>query len=70
MDWESLYCPNRRCRSYGRPFLQGLLVQQGRSHGQKQARCQACETPVSISSGTASLELPAAPARFEMAGRA
>ena len=20
MDWESLYCPNRRCRYYGRPF--------------------------------------------------
>ena len=70
MDWESLYCPNRRCRYYGRPFLQGLLVQHGRSHGQKQARCQACETPVSISYGTASLDLPAAPARFEMAGRA
>jgi len=26
MDWESLYCPNRRCRYYGRPFLQGQLV--------------------------------------------
>jgi hypothetical protein len=37
MDWESLYCPNRRCRYYGRPFLQGQLVKQGSSHGQKQA---------------------------------
>ena len=26
MDWESLYCPNRHCRYYGRPFLQGQLV--------------------------------------------
>jgi len=48
MDWESLYCPNRRCRYYGRSFLQGLLVKNGSSHGQKQARCKACETPVSI----------------------
>ena len=38
MDWESLYCPNRRCRYYGRPFLQGQLVKHGSSHGQKQAR--------------------------------
>ena len=30
MDWESLYCPNRRCRYYGRPFLQGQLVKHGR----------------------------------------
>ena len=21
MDWESLYCPNRCCQYYGRPFL-------------------------------------------------
>ena len=55
MDWESLYCPNRRCRYYGRPFLQGLLVKNGSSHGQKQARCKACETPVSIRYGTAYL---------------
>jgi len=30
MDWESLYCPNRGCRYYGRPFLQGHLVKNGR----------------------------------------
>ena len=53
MDWESLYCPNRGCRYYGRPFLQGQLVKNGSSHGQKQARCGACETPVSIRYGTA-----------------
>lgn len=70
MDWESLYCPNRHCRYYGRPFLQGLLVKNGSSHGQKQARCKACETPVSIRYGTAYLELHADPAIFEMAVRA
>ena len=70
MDWESLYCPNRRCRYYGRPFLHGLLVKNGSSHGQKQARCQACETPVSIRYGTAYLALHAESAIFEMAVRA
>src|SRR5262244_2741051 len=70
MDWESLYCPNRHCRYYGRPFLQGLLVKNGSSHGQKQARCKACETPVSIRYGTAYLDLHADPAIFEMAVRA
>ena len=53
MDRESLYCPNRRCRYYGRPFLQGQLVKQGSSHGQKHALCRACETSVSIRYGTA-----------------
>ena len=55
MDWESLYCPNQCCRYYGRPFSQGHLVKNGSSHGQKQARCKACETPVSIRYGTAYL---------------
>jgi hypothetical protein len=70
MDWESLYCPNRRCRYYGRPFLQGQLVKNGRSHGQKQALCGACETCVSIRYGTAYLDLHAEPAIFETAVRA
>ena len=70
MDWESLYCPNRCCRYYGRPFLQGHLVKNGSSHGQKQALCRACETPVSIRYGTAYLDLHADPAIFEMAVRA
>jgi hypothetical protein len=70
MDGESLDCPNRQCREYGRPFLQGQLVKHGRSHGQKHARCGACETPVSIRYGTASVELHADPAMFEMAVRA
>jgi len=70
MDWESLYCPNRHCRYYGRPFLQGQLVKHGSSHGQKQARCRACETSVSIRYGTAYLDLHAAPPIFETAVRA
>ena len=70
MDWESLYCPNRCCRYYGRPFLQGHLVKNGSSHGQKQTLCRACETPVSIRYGTAYLGLHADSAIFEMAVRA
>jgi hypothetical protein len=70
MDWESLSCPHRRCRYSGRPCLQGPLVKHGRSHGQKQARCQAGETPVSMRYGTAYMDLHAAPAIFEMAVRA
>ena len=70
MDGESLYCPNRRCRYYGRPFFQGQLGKNGSSHGQKQARCGACETCVSIRYGTAYLDLHAAPAIFEPAVRA
>jgi IS1 family transposase/transposase-like protein len=70
MDWESLYCPNRRCRYYGYPFSQGQLVRNGSSHGHKQARCGACGTNVSIRYGTAYLDLHADPAIFEMAVRA
>jgi hypothetical protein len=33
MKWETLYCPNRSCHHYGRPFGQGLLVKNGTSHG-------------------------------------
>jgi hypothetical protein len=70
MDWASLDCPNRHCWYDGRPFFQGQLVKNGRSHGQPQARCGACETYVSIRSGTASLDLPVDPAMFETAVRA
>jgi hypothetical protein len=70
MDWESLCCPNRPCWYYGRPLVRGQLLQNGRSHGQKQARCGACETHVSISYGTTSLVLYADPAIFETAVRA
>ena len=70
MDWESLYCPNRRCRYYGRPFLQEQLVKHGSSHGQKQALCRACETSVSIRYGTTYLDLHADPPIFETAVQA
>jgi len=69
MDWESLYCPNRHGWYDGRPFFQGQLVKNGRSHGQQQAQCRACETHVSIRYGTASLDLHADPAIFETAVR-
>ena len=67
MDWESLYCPNRRCQYYGRPFFQGRLVKYGSSHGQKQALCGAYETYVSIRYGTAYLDLHTDSAIFETA---
>jgi hypothetical protein len=70
MDWESLYCPNRHCWYNGCAFFQGQLVKNGSSRGQKQARCGACETPVSIRYGTAYLDLHADPAIFETAVRA
>lgn len=70
MDWESLYCPHQRCRYYGCPFFQGPLVKNGRSHGQRQARCGTCGTPVAIRYGTAYLNLHADPGIFERAVRA
>ena len=70
MDWESLYCPNRRCRYYGQPFHQGQMVKNGSSHGQSQALCKACETYVSLKYGTAYLDLHADQAIFETAVRA
>jgi hypothetical protein len=57
MDWETLYCPNRRCRYYGLPLGEGRLVKNGSSHGQKQALCKACGTYVSMKYGTAYLDL-------------
>jgi len=70
MDWESLYCPNHRCRLYGIPFHQGLLVKNGASHGQPQALCRACGTSVSVRYGTAYYELDTEPLIFETAVRA
>lgn len=70
MDWETLYCPNRHCKCYGRPFPQGLLVKNGSSRGQPQALCRACGGSVSIRYGTAYLDLETAPAIFETAVRA
>ena len=70
MDWETLYCPNRRCSYYGVPFKQSRLVRNGSSHGQKQAYCRRCGSSVSIRYGTAYFDLNAEPVIFETAIRA
>src|ERR1700756_5009962 len=70
MAWESLDCPHRHGWYDGRPFFQGQLVKNGRSHGQQQARCGAGDTPGSSRYGTASLDLHADPAIVETAVRA
>jgi len=70
MNWETLYCPNRACPAYGRPFPQSRLVKNGSSHGQKQARCRACGRSVGIRYGTASWDVNADPAVFATAVRA
>ena len=70
MDWETLYCPNRRCRCYGDPLPQSRLVKNGSSHGQPQALCRACGQSVTVRYGTAYWDLNAEPAIFEMAIRA
>ena len=70
MDWDTLYCPNRGCSCYGRPFRQGLLVKNGTTRGQKQALCRACGRSIALNTGTAYFELDAAPALFDTAIRA
>ena len=70
MDWETLYCPNQRCRYYGIPFCQGKLVKNGSSYGQAQALCKACGSSVALSYATAYYGLESDPAIFEMAVRA
>jgi hypothetical protein len=70
MDWDTLYCPNRGCSYYGRPFRQGLLVKNGTTRGQQQALCRACGGSIALNTGTAYFELDAAPALFDTAIRA
>lgn len=70
MNGETLYCPNRSCRYYGRPFRQGRLVKNGTSHGKKQALCRSCGRSVSLTYGTAYFDLEADPAIFELTVRA
>jgi len=70
MDGETLYCPNRHCRGYGKPFSQGYLVKNGTSRGQPRAWCNVCEASVVLSYGTAYYGLEADPAIFETAVRA
>ena len=70
MDWETLYCPNRACSHYGRRFWRSLLVKNGSTRGQKQARCQACGRSVAVTYGTAYFDLDADPALFDTVARA
>jgi hypothetical protein len=70
MDWETLYCPNRRCLCYAMPFNKGLLVKNGSSHGKKQALCKTCGRRIALTYATAYYELDAAAAIFELAVRA
>jgi len=70
VDWETLYCPNRYCRCYGKPFRHGLLVKNGATRGQKQALCRACGRSIALNYGTAYFELDSDPAIFETAVRA
>src|SRR5439155_9759158 len=65
MAWETLYCPNRACRCYGKPFPHSLLVKNGATRGQKQALCRACGRSIALNYGTASFELDSDPAIFE-----
>jgi IS1 family transposase/transposase-like protein len=70
MDWETLYCPNKCCSYYGKPFRQGKMVKNGSSRGQFQALCKACGSSVSLSYGTAYYGLESDPLIFETAVRA
>jgi len=70
MDWETLYCPNRACSYYGRRFWRSLLVKNGSTRGQKQARCQACGRSVALTYATAYFDLDAEPALFDTVIRA
>ena len=70
MNWETLYCPHRDWRCYGKPFTAGLLVKNGSSRGEPQARCNACGGSVTLSYGTAYYGLETDRALFEMAVRA
>jgi transposase-like protein len=70
MDWETLYCPNPFCRSYGRLFRQGLLVKNDTTRGQKQALCRSCGRSIALNYGTAYFELDSDPLIFETTIRA
>lgn len=70
MDWETLYCPNRRCPCSGQPFHAGRMVKNGTTPGQPQARCRACGWSVVVTEGTAYFGLESEPAVFELAVRA
>lgn len=70
MDWNTLYCPNKRCRYYGIPFQSGKMVKNGSNHGQPQALCKGCGGSVVLNYATAYYGLESEPAIFETAVRA
>ena len=70
MNWETLSCPTRSCRAYGRPFGQGRRVKKGTRHGKNQGGCRWCGRSVSWTDGTADGDREAEPAIFERTGRA
>jgi len=70
MEWETLYCPNKRCQYYGRPFQQGTMVKNGSSYGQPQALCKGCGSSVALSYATAYYGLESDRTIFETAVRA
>lgn len=70
MEWETLYCPNKRCRYYGLPFRQGKMVKNGSSYGQPQALCKGCGSSVALSYATAYYGLESDRTIFETAVRA
>ncbi len=70
MDWETLYCPDQRCRYYRLLFRQSKMVKNGTSYGQAQALCKGCGSSVALSYATAYYGLESDPAIFETAVRA
>jgi len=70
MDWNTLYCPNKRCRYYGIAFQDGQMVKNGFNHGQPQALCKDCGGSVVLNYATAYYGLESEPAIFETAVRA
>jgi transposase-like protein/IS1 family transposase len=70
MDWETLYCPNRVCSCYGKPFPHSLVVKNGATRAQKQALCRVCGRSIALNYATAYFDLDCDPAIFEMATRA
>lgn len=70
MEWETLYCPNKRCRYYGLPYQQGQMVKNGSSYGQPRALCKGCGSSVALSYATAYYGLESNRTIFETAVRA
>jgi len=70
MAWDTLSCPHRHCRGYGKPCAPGSLVKKGTSRGPPRAWCYACEAHLVLRYGTAYDGFDADPALFETAGRA